>query len=334
MSGIPSGAVWVRFPRFIGDSIMIHRALEPLRALNLPLIAWGPEQVLELFQGTPYYAGTSADPPQKTSAWQMSRLLRAHAPKAVVNLARSQRANLASWLGRVPLRIGWREGMGILFCNRTRPFRSLSGHQQAKYAALLHSAFPGLPQTRFEPFLPRASAQAEADDLLGKAEAPFVVFALGAMSWSKRLGLEVWIGLGRKLQARGWSLVLLGATGEDQERARVIAQALGPVYDLTGRTSLAVGAGVIRRSLGVVGNDSAFCHLAAACGVPTVAAFGPTDPEMTAPLGNRVRVVRREDLACLGCQKGACPVSGHPCMKGMPVADLLKALDEVSLIPS
>lgn len=39
-----------------------------------------------------------------------------------------------------------------------------------------------------------------------------------------------------------------------------------------------------------IGNDSGISHLAAACGVPTIALFGPTDPRVWAPRGN-VRVL-------------------------------------------
>lgn len=41
-----------------------------------------------------------------------------------------------------------------------------------------------------------------------------------------------------------------------------------------------------------VGNDSGITHLAAAVGVPTVAIFGPTDPDVWGPRGPRTRVVR------------------------------------------
>lgn len=40
-----------------------------------------------------------------------------------------------------------------------------------------------------------------------------------------------------------------------------------------------------------IGNDSGITHLAAAVGPPVVAIFGPSDPAVWAPRGDRVRVV-------------------------------------------
>jgi hypothetical protein len=41
-----------------------------------------------------------------------------------------------------------------------------------------------------------------------------------------------------------------------------------------------------------IGNDSGITHLAAAVGIPTLALFGPTDPNVWAPRGPHVRVAR------------------------------------------
>ena len=40
-----------------------------------------------------------------------------------------------------------------------------------------------------------------------------------------------------------------------------------------------------------IGNDSGITHLAAAVGTPVVAIFGPTDPTVWAPRGERVSVL-------------------------------------------
>ena len=42
-----------------------------------------------------------------------------------------------------------------------------------------------------------------------------------------------------------------------------------------------------------LGHDSGVSHLAAACGVPGVLLFGPTDPTMWAPPWPQVRVIKR-----------------------------------------
>jgi heptosyltransferase-3 len=68
----------------------------------------------------------------------------------------------------------------------------------------------------------------------------------------------------------------------------------GPEEDLEGavRTgNLFELACWLRTARIYIGNDSGITHLAAAAGAPVVAIFGPTDPAVWAPRGDRVRVV-------------------------------------------
>ena len=46
-----------------------------------------------------------------------------------------------------------------------------------------------------------------------------------------------------------------------------------------------------------IGNDSGITHLAAATGVPTLALFGPTDPEVWGPRGEKVTVLKYDPIA-------------------------------------
>ncbi len=72
-----------------------------------------------------------------------------------------------------------------------------------------------------------------------------------------------------------------------------LTSALGPVADAILETpSLACLSGILAESAAYVGNDSGVTHLAASCGAPTVAVFGPTDPAVWAPRGGKVRVIR------------------------------------------
>lgn len=58
-------------------------------------------------------------------------------------------------------------------------------------------------------------------------------------------------------------------------------------------------ASILARSRVTVGNDSGITHLAAAAGAPVVALFGPTDPALWAPRGERVVVVKRDTMEAI-----------------------------------
>jgi ADP-heptose:LPS heptosyltransferase len=90
-------------------------------------------------------------------------------------------------------------------------------------------------------------------------------------------------------------------------------------------------AGVLSRCRAVVSPDSGPAHMAGALGVPVAAVFGPTSPERWAPMGPRVKVLRRE-LACSPCSNhggASCPVDTMECMNELEPEDVWKGLKEL-----
>ena len=73
-----------------------------------------------------------------------------------------------------------------------------------------------------------------------------------------------------------------------------------------------------------VGNDSGVSHLAAACNVPSVVLFGPSDPLVWAPRGDRVVIVDAPG-ACTRCHRGKSPEGpcALPCMGTIQVDAVL-----------
>lgn len=79
----------------------------------------------------------------------------------------------------------------------------------------------------------------------------------------------------------------------EEEGAGELHSVLGPVAQAWfDRPKLELLAGVLSECAGFVGSDSGVTHLAAACGAPVAAVFGPTDTEVWGPRGRNVRVVR------------------------------------------
>jgi ADP-heptose:LPS heptosyltransferase len=310
----------VRFPRFFGDALMIHAAIAPLRAAGLPLVAWGPGWVLDLFKGSEDYAAVVAEPGRKYSPLEAAAMLRAHRPASLINFPKSHRPMLAGFLARVPLRLGCGDGGAWLFYTHSIAFYKQDTAFVQRYASVVAKAFPGLAApASFRPFRPRPEALEEAASrraALGIGD--YVVLAPGANSSSKRLSVASFSALARHLVRSGLTPLILGSGGEDETLARAIRAEVPETLDFTGQGGLALSAAWISGARALVGMDSGLAHLSAACGVPTLAIFGPTRPRHSGPWGPRVRVVRREDLPCLECMAGACPLPAHPCMNALP----------------
>jgi ADP-heptose:LPS heptosyltransferase len=76
----------------------------------------------------------------------------------------------------------------------------------------------------------------------------------------------------------------------------------------------------------MVCNNSGPLHLAAAMQVPTVSFMGPTNAQRWWPVGPMHRVLRIEDLQCLGCEEGVCPKGNLECLRRINVRMAVEAV--------
>ncbi|HNX95774.1 MAG TPA: glycosyltransferase family 9 protein [Holophaga sp.] len=327
---VPEQAIWIRFPRFFGDAMMIHAAIAPLRASGVPLIAWGPAWILDLVEGSSDYAACVADPGRKYSPFEAAKLLRSHRPRAVVNFPKSLRPAIAAWLARVPLRLGCADGGGWLFYTHSERFYAQDTPFVERYASVVRKAFPEFPEAPFTPFRPRKAALdqvAEERQQLGLKD--YVALGPGANAHNKRLPVRTFIELGRRLEACGLKVVILGGKGDDQVLAHAICEGLPTAIDRSGQGGLAYSAAWIAGARAMVGVDSGLAHIAGASGIPTLGVFGPTRPRHSAPWGPKVRTIRLEGLSCLECMAWSCSVEGHPCMENLDMNQMWEAVREL-----
>ena len=316
---IPPGAHWLRVNRFFGDAMMAYAAVEPLRRAGLPLVVWGPERAVDLFEGSAGVVGVVAEPSRKYGIWDAAHMLRQQRPASLLAFPKSARPHVAALLAGVPLRLGCGDGGAFLLQTHSVAFYKRDDPFVTRYASVVAAAFPALGPLGFMPFRPREGAFAAQQTQAAEAgfQGAYVVFAPGANSWSKRLSVPLFAALGRRLAAQGVGVVILGAGAEDQRLAGELQAELPKALNLVDHCSLSLSAAWVCGARALVGMDSGLGHIAAGAGIPTLAVFGPTRPRHSGPWGPRVRVVRREDLTCLECMGGACPVPGHPCMNAL-----------------
>ncbi len=77
------------------------------------------------------------------------------------------------------------------------------------------------------------------------------------------------------------------------------------IINFIGKTTIRETAALINRCNLFIGNDSGLIHIAAACGVPIVIVFGPTDERIYAPYGVPYRVIK-SSIECRPCAWGVC----------------------------
>jgi len=90
-------------------------------------------------------------------------------------------------------------------------------------------------------------------------------------------------------------------------------------------------ASVMKGCRAFIGNDSGVSHMAAALGLPTITIFGPTDPKVWSPKGEKVGVVWRE-IPCSPCsQERFFLCRDFDCLKGVNLGDVLRELKNLGV---
>jgi heptosyltransferase-1 len=115
--------------------------------------------------------------------------------------------------------------------------------------------------------------------------ARYVVLLHATARPSKEWPRENWIALGKTIASKGIELVLPWGTPAERARSEAIAAAM-PGARVPERAPLDTVARLIAGAQFVVGVDTGLTHLAAALGVPLVAIFAGSKPDLTGPVGN------------------------------------------------
>jgi heptosyltransferase-3 len=169
---------------------------------------------------------------------------------------------------------------------------------------------------------------------------------------------EGWLALMAHFQTRSWRVVLSGGPDslEMDGCRRLAARSPQEVISLAGKVGFGCLARLISSARCFVGADTSTTHLAAACGTPTVALFGPSIPVKWAPWpvscpispspwkshvtpwqksGNVL--VMQGNQTCVPCNQEGCdrhPGSISLCLTEISAASVIAALDEVLRIPN
>ena len=136
----------------------------------------------------------------------------------------------------------------------------------------------------------------------------------GAIHWTQRWPAEYFADLAVRIHQTGDCCLVLGGESDRALIEEICRLSNGAVVSaLTGESILQLAATLKRLDL-LICNNSGPLHLADLLDIPTLSFMGPTVKELWWPRSFRARVLRCDDLACIGCNQGYCRVGTHACM--------------------
>jgi heptosyltransferase III len=250
-------------PGGIGDSILGFPALEHL-AYNASLEVWARSEVLPLIQ----FASTH-------SIEGTGLGLLGIEPPSQPLIDRLQHFDeIYTWYGTA--REDFRDALSALHPS-VKFFAALpaddSLHAADYFATQVGAPLPATPTIKIKPTSNR-----------------LILIHPFSGSAKKNWHLENFTLLQRWLETTGRSVQFIVAPHQRIPGARV-------VEDLSELAALLAGASLY------IGNDTGITHLAAASGANTLAIFGPTNPAVWAPRGERVQVLQTDNLDQLSVER-------------------------------
>jgi ADP-heptose:LPS heptosyltransferase len=281
----------------LGDFVLAMAAMKKIREAHpdarLTLLTTPPYALLAKASGWFDEIDTDGRPDGLLAEARMLMRLRRARYDRVYDLQTSSRSSAYFQFLRPnpPQWSGIAKGCSHPHANPRRDFMHTLERQadQLKFAGIWPDA-PTEPGTAPPPDLSFMVSGSEAPSR------PYAMLVPGgsAHRLDKRWPVARFAELAELLRTKGLEVLVIGGPQETP-----LADAMGEVTDLTGKTDFAQIAALGARAALAVGNDTGPLHLAAAAGAPTIALFSDaSDPALCAPRG-KVRVLhsaRLEDL--------------------------------------
>ena len=136
----------------------------------------------------------------------------------------------------------------------------------------------------------------------------------GAFS-SRHWPVDHYIAFARTWRARRDAQFAILGLPSMAARAAPIANAMGhDLFNLIGRTSPSEALGIVRHAALVISEDSGLMHMAWTSGVPTLALFGSSRHDWSAPIGAHTLCLHSGDLECGACMDAVCRYGDVHCL--------------------
>lgn len=322
--------ILIRATNWVGDVVMSMPAVEQIRkrfpqahiaVLARPWVAGLYRRPL-VDEVIPYTAGTRRR--DLLGRWRIATSLRARRFDMAILLQNAFDAAFITWLAGIPVRVGYDlKRRGPLLTDRIAVPSpgAIPRHQSYYYLELLRragmlDALPEHPGIRLHGLSTLRATGAR------RLPGTWIGIAPGsANGLAKRWLPDRFAAAAIAAATEAGASVAVFGSPDDREPCQRVADLVRErgvrAVSFAGETDVGEFLELAAACTAFIVNDSGAMHVADALGLPTVAVFGPTDPEVTGPTGPLSAVVR-ESVDCGPCLLHECPLD-HRCMEAVDV---------------
>lgn len=312
---------------WVGDNVLAlpaYKALQHRFRSEGGIAVAAPTNVAPLLEATGVFKEVI---PWSRAMSKRIAILRERDFRRAVILPNSFRAALVTFAAGIDERWGYPTDWRGMFLTHAVAPPATRGHQLDDYTPLLAAlnaprVVDDIPTIKL-PAAVREHGRKRLLEIGLHLDRPVIgVHAGGLYGRAKHWGDERYIDVIRRLRLEGFDVVLLTSPGERTQAERIATTCNGvPMVGHDGNVLELAAA--MSHCAAIITNDSGPLHVAAALAVPSVAIFGPTDPERTVIPG-ATRVIRQH-LGCQPCYQRECPLKHHGCMTSVNVDEVLDA---------
>lgn len=248
----------------------------------------------------------------------------------------TNRTHMIAFLAGIPERIGYDRKLGFLL-TKMIPHTKQFGLKHERDYALDIVRYIGIEPADKSLYMPinelseRRVKQLLAERGIASGE-KVVVLHPGASCPSKRWKPERFALVADKLADKYGVKIVIISSSQDKAFGDAVASLMRKPYaNLSGQTSVADLASVLKRGQLFISNDSGPVHIACAVGTPVISIFGRNDrglsPLRWGPTGSRDIILHKE-VGCEICLAHNCRI-GFKCLEAITVEDVVSAAGRI-----
>ncbi len=302
----------------IGDVVLTTPAIEAVR-VNFPnakITVLVSQNTVDLVDGNPYVDEVLVDNRRGRmkgvfNFWKLVQTIRSRKFDVAFIFHTKKRTNLICFLAGIPERIGYKDkNYGFLLTRGFEDRRHFGEKHEVEYCLdlLRKTGMNFINPSIFLPIKPQAQQWAQQwVEANNPSKLKMVAIHPGASDLTKRWSAGRFVELINALvKEHNCCVLVIGGENVVELTREMSAQCSFPFFDLTGQTSIAQLASLLRLCDLLISNDSGPMHLGAAVGIYVIALFlrnqPGINPERWKPYGPKGFVLsnRPEEAILLG----------------------------------